>query len=291
MEADGVGTGPDVLTLSSAELESQCATLKAALQGEGVDVQRLDRFAPGGAENAECGARAWYRYFRKLDRAHGRLEEDSGSGGRGLREGAIAATLAAALAEEPIPVQFVDGTVRAVYPKSYHALAWLDSLDRQHLAHAEAARVSAVLETVPDLKVFALGPLQSSRAHRTWLWILTHPGPGLPFDETKSAEPPRWTQSVAPEDFVKVFEAHLELHQARLRLIAQRFPSEGSSESRLPLAGFIGALAAENGVDARLYMRVHSLGKLFATSIAAAEASREARRRAEDKAERRTGVA
>jgi hypothetical protein len=194
------------------------------------------------------------------------------------------------LAEEPVVVVCSDGKVRLVHPKSYHALAWLDSLDRQHLTHAAAAAAAAESEnaSAEELKVHALAPLVSSLAVRMWLWILTTPGAGLPFDEAlETVDPPPWTKAIAPADVLAVFEAHVHVNHERLQVISRAFPSEtGGGKSRLPLAGFVGALAHESGQDARLLMRSHSLGKLFAMSVAAAETAREARKRAEDAASR-----
>ncbi len=278
-------------TISAAELSTACETLLVAIVSEGGAREHAERHAPGGPDNPDTTVRGWLRYYQQLHRIHavlvGHATDGRSSEPRSALDAHLASALSAALVEEPVPVQFADGVVRMVYPKSYHALAWLDSLDRQYLANAHAALALADVQgaSAEELRVHALAPLVSSLAVRLWLWILTHPGPGLPFDESKvTADPPRWTRNVAPEDLIKMFEAHLQIHQERLAIIARAFPSDGQTTTRLPLAGFIGALAHESGQDARLLMRFHSLGKLFATSVTAAEGAREARRRAEEHA-------
>lgn len=279
-EAESGGSG----TIGVAELRASCDTLLRAVIAEGGVREEAEAHAPSGPENPDAGVHGWLRYNQQLHRLHAVLVgHGSGQGEPSKsRNHELEGALAAGLAEEPVAVACDDGVVRFVHPKSYHALAWLDSLDRQYLANAQAAAGVADLETVEDYRVHALAPLVSSLAVRLWLWILTSKGAGLPFDETAvHAKPPKWTETVTPEDLVKVFQAHLQVHQARLSIIARAFPSDTKAQSRLPLAGFIGTLAHESGQDARLLMRFHSLGKLFATSVTAAEGVREARRRAD----------
>lgn len=280
--------GATLETLGVAELRSSCETLLLAIVGEGGSREKAELHAPGATENPDTSVRGWLRYNQQLHRMHAVLVGHGDEGATARRE-RVQEALTAALSEEPSAVTCSDGVVRFVHPKSFHALAWLDSLDRQYLANAQAAAGVADLETADEYRTHALAPLLTSLAVRLWLWILTSKGAGLPFDESMdgdrlAAKAPKWTLTVTPEDLLRFWQAHVAIHQERLAIISRAFPSDGKSQSRLPLAGFIGALAHENGQDARLLMRTHSLGKLFATSVSAAETARDARRRAESTA-------
>jgi hypothetical protein len=52
-------------------------------------------------------------------------------------------------------VQFDDGKIRGVYPKSYHALRWLDSLDAQQLGLMEAAAAALLSGNEPNAETAA----------------------------------------------------------------------------------------------------------------------------------------
>jgi hypothetical protein len=279
--------GDGVVTV--AHLQAQCETVLRAIVAEGGSRAECEANAPLQFAE-EKDAERWLVYLTGLHRRHALLAGGSVAAGASAGSGGdqLSAALADALAEEAVAVEFADGEIRYVHPKSFHALAWLDSLDRQHQRGAQAAAAAAemvsgglapnVLAEATELNtLLALAPLASSLSVRLWLWILTNEAPGLPFDEAvKDAEPPAWTLNVTPQDLLKVYEAHLKVNQERLGIIARAFPSDGRSESRLPLVGFIGVIASENGQDAKLLMRRHSLGKLFATSVSATEASRAA---------------
>src|SRR5690606_38827068 len=98
-----------------------------------------------------------------------------------------------------------------------------------------------------DADVALTAPLARSLAVRLWAWILAHPDPGLPFDEAKPAEPPEWTAALTPEDLVALLKAHVEVHHARVRLVASLFTSDQDADSRLSLSGFLGTVAQELG--------------------------------------------
>jgi hypothetical protein len=186
--------------------------------------------------------------------------------------------VADALAAVPERVRCDDGEERGVHPKSYHALRWLDSLDRQlSLVLAEAARE---VETTADVAVDALSPLAESLCVRLWAWVLTERGPGLPFEDDDAPEPPDWTQRLTPGDLIRFAEAHVRVNHKRNALIASAFPGE-KGESRLSLAGFLGTVA--NDLHTRPFdlLRRWSLGELFAQRVTAAHAQREALKKRE----------
>lgn len=269
-----------------AELQRQCATLERECTVAGVAAELLAGERPGAGENPDPGPFGWLRYFKFLHRTHATAGRAASPAGE-LSAALVDDVLAASLADEPIVVTCSDGERRPVYPKSYHALRWLDALDASLRLNAQCALACAELADGHELKVAAMAPLVESLAVRLWLWVLTHPEPGLPFDEgDRDPQPPAWTGQVTPEDLVAFQHAHVEVHRVRLAILGQALPPDpAAGTSRLSLAGFVGAAANEVNAPRREVMRQWSLGSLFASAVASARASKEARDRADARRE------
>ncbi len=169
-----------------------------------------------------------------------------------------------------------DGSSVAVYPKSYHALAWCDALDRAlHDVGVKAQRLE-------ELAVDTMAPLTASLAVRIWAWILTCPEPGLPFDEgAPKTDPPTWTETLTPGDILQLLQAHFTVNRERIALVAALFPPDREAQSKLSLSGFLGTVAQELSQRPSDVLRRWSMGEAFAQAVVAAEAAREARERAE----------
>ena len=259
---------------SAPGLEARCDALRASCLARGVAEPLVLAVWPGGSDNAvtdDLGK--WVVCYGNL-MALFRMAEER----HGVDREQLNATLAAALAREPASVRLASGRRIGVYPKSYHALRFLDMLDTSML---DAARM---IHEAEEMGASISYPLVESLATRLWVWILTHEEPGLPFDEAKAAEPPEWTKSLEAADLITIADAHRHVNGTRCELIARAFPSDPrSAESRLSLAGFLGASAQEMGVPASDLIRRFSLGELFAQSVAAGQAAREARAAAKDK--------
>lgn len=255
-------------------LEERCRALRGTLRARGESDADLDALAPGGARNQisdPFGAKLrWYALLEgRLAFVEWKQDEE-----RRRAEHA----LAAALSNEPEAVTLSDGQPVAVYPKSYHALAWCDALDR---ALADAAQKAA---TLADLEVATAVPLVTSLATRLWAWILTCREPGLPFDEGAPPEPPEWTLALTPEDLLALLRAHVQVNRERIALVSSLFPPDREAASRLSLSGFLGTVAQELGHRPSDVLRRWSLGEAFAQAVVSAQAAREARQRAEDEA-------
>lgn len=253
------------------EVTERCRILTDTLRARGEPDTALAACAPGGERNAATdplgAAITWYSLLR------GRLafldwQEEA------ERERAHAA-LAAALTNAPIPVECSDGITRAVHPKSYHALAWCDALDRA----LEDVRGKA--QRLEDLEMRAMEPLLQSLAVRVWAWILTHEGPELPFREGDPNDPPEWTEHLTPNDILALLKAHFTVNRERIALVARLFPSEKESESKLSLSGFLATTAQELHQRPSEVLTRWSLGEVFAQAVTAAQAAREGRQRAE----------
>jgi len=124
---------------------------------------------------------------------------------------------------------------------------------------------------------------------RLWVWVLTHPGCGVPWDgDDAPLDPPAWTLDLLPEDLLLIDRAHRLVNAERLRIMTAAFPAaeDGGPPSRLALGGFLAGYAHEHGVQPATLVRRWSLGEVFAASIAAADAHAQAEARAQAKAKR-----
>lgn len=247
--------------------------MRGTLKARGESDSTLDAMAPGGAENQTAAdsfgaAVVWYSLLR------GRLAfltwKDELQQQRGQ------AALSAALANAPVPLTLSSGEKRAVYPKSFHALAWCDALDRA------LDDVSTKTLALHEIEVTVTAPPLVSLAVRLWAWILTCPEPGLPFEEGAPSEPPGWTEALSPEDILAILRAHYECNRERVALVATLFPTDRQAESKLSLSGFLGTVAQEMGHRPSDVLTRWSLGEAFAQAVVTAEAAREARARAEE---------
>ena len=255
--------------------------MRRSLTARGGDTAAAEVAAywPGGAQNPEKGRGGWIFCYANLV---GMLRV--ADLGEGASDSQGDAAVARALAAEPQTVTLCSGEAVQVYPKSYHALRWLDTLDRA--VRDWTALAGSLHPDAPDeLKLLALAPLAESLAVRVWAWILTAGSPAspaaLPFDEAVTSDPPAWTTQLTPEDLLTIARAHANVNGHRLRIIAQAFPSDTKAPSRLNLSGFLGTAAQELGQRPFDVFRHWSLGEAFAQAATAAQASREARERAE----------
>ncbi len=261
-----------VLTLQ--ELRDAAAALERAAVAAGrITEGGLDAHRPGLPEASELDPQAWLRYYGWLAV---QLAEPAKTARRPLPQ-----VLHEALNDEPVPVALRSGVQVAVHPKSLDTLLWLEGLDAdveqcldelRELVDAEAA------DAATPAQARFLAALLKGLALRLFVWTLTHPGVGRPFtEEERDPEPPDWTAALHAEDVEALFRAHLQVNHDDLEFLAQAFPSGRRPDAtRLPLSGFLGAMAHEWGLSAKVVMRQWSLRGLYAQAITAAQTQREA---------------
>jgi hypothetical protein len=257
-------------------LKERCTRLKASLlKSRSATEQEVAAYWPGGAENTETGLGAWVLCYGQLMRFWGRTDPDRHSA-------RLDAALARQLGREPVQVRCESGRLLTIHPKSYHALRWLEALDRVTLL-TQTSREWAL--DSDDAKAAAmLAPVAESLAVRLWVWALTTDGPGVPFPDTGEApDPPEWIASLTIHDLLAIAQAHFRVNMEDLAVIAKAFPAEPDAPSRLSLTGFLGVAAEDAGVPASELMRRWTLGELFAQKITAAERAREVREASEAK--------
>lgn len=261
----------DTLTLGelrqTAELAERQLVAAGVISEEMVALRR-----PGASAYPDEGVLTWLQYYNWLG-----IKTPDGSRAPKASADALRA-LGEAMSNVPQAVTLQSGDRVAVYPKSLYALQWLEALDAGYQGTAEAMVALEASEDAPlrDAARFA-GVLTEGLAIRLWAWILTYEQSDLPFaDAGPVPEPPAWTARLTAADIYALWQAHQYVHQETLELISTMFPRDPASPTRLPLHGFLGAEARERGVRASDLMRRWPIGEIFATSVSAAEAQREA---------------
>lgn len=267
---------------SARELRRRCEEFKSSLLRQRTATEEeIADYWPGGTINTEEHPLGkWiFCYGNLIGMLRRKQPEIVGA--------RVDEAMSAALARDAERVTFEDGVVRSVHAKSYHALRWLDSLDK-----SVTDAVIAVAEFGADaeaVKAMATLPLIESLAVRTWVWVLTEgsaeSNASLPFDESQPLNPPEWTKTLTPKDLLTVFRAHVRINVERLQIIANAFPPDPSNGvTRLSLSGFLGSVAQDMGLRSSDLLRKWSLGEAFAQSVAAAQAARESKERADARA-------
>lgn len=268
-------------------LVERCTMLEQALRAANlVSVDEVDKARPGGAHNPDPSAHGWLSYFAQLHRWH--ATSGATVAPRANRwDGVAMEDLRAALAAEPIPLTLDNGRAVAVYPKGEHALTRVAvaSLAAEWVAVRRLALMSA--DPSPD-SLAAIRAAAEAEAALTaeFVWIVTHPGPGVPWpsEDRWETTPPAWCRDdVSPFDILAIRKAHLDVNLLRINAIAERTRhlAQGGSEA-MPLAAFLGVMAADLQVKPEDFARKWSLGEIFASSLAKWEAQERARRKAED---------
>jgi hypothetical protein len=270
-------TAPDVLTLQDLRNTAELLERESVALGR-LDAAQLDARRPGAsATYPRTTPQDWMLYALWLSRA-------CGAGDETIRRRPLTQVVHEALAETPAGVTLRSGLRVEIYAKSLDTLLFCEALDADLAAvHDQlcAAIVAAAGEDGHLAVARFLERLNTRLAFRLYCWILSAPGPGIPFSE-HDADPaiPSWTATLHAEDVAALYRAHQQVNRDDLAFIAAQFPPEVSAaKSRLPLSGFLGAMAHEMNLAAREVMRNFTVRGLFAQAIVAAETHRAARAR------------
>lgn len=160
----------------------------------------------------------------------------------------------------------------SVHPKSLNALIELaerdavigffnTGLDALH----ELVKVNPTPERVEHV---ARATRELAYQQRICVWIVTHPGPGLPFaEEETSPRLPAWLDDLSPVDALLVFRAHEDVNAGRLAAL-QNLPrgKKGSDDGERGWGVYLANLASLLNRTAEQLSRDQSLAALFAQS-------------------------
>jgi len=217
---------------------------------------------PGGKENPGRDYSAWMSCYFNLGRFMGRLTDEQASD----VDPAIAdQALADALRGAPVTVDLVDGSARAVYPKSWHALihcterdGWLDHLQATYRSVEQTTGARAVLLRGQLLQ-------EINYQLRVLVWIVCHEEPGLPFaDGDMTPTPPDWTETLHPLDFPRLVKANQVVNGLRLSLVFTLLAPKTDGTKVLSFATLVTAAADRLKIPARRLARDETLESVIA---------------------------
>lgn len=271
MEATAAAPG---LSLQDLRNAAEVLEREAVAGGRLADTD-LDARRPGtGEAYPDTSAHAWLAYALWLQE---RIARAPSAGERSRAQ-----VVHEALADEPVAVRLDAGTEIRIHAKSLNALLVLEGLDAdlQQVRAPLADLVAAQEDGAVDGAAVAafVGSLLTAQAVRYFAWILAHPGPGLPFAESEPLPtPPDWTAALTGPDLERIVLAHLQVNRRDLDFLAKAFPRQGGGTAgRLPLSGFLGAQAAEDGLEPKVLLLDRSLRSVFAAAVVRAETHRQA---------------
>jgi hypothetical protein len=160
----------------------------------------------------------------------------------------------------------------SVHPKSMNALIELaerDAVIGFFNAGLDALRELVVANPTPDrVEHLARGVREVGYQERICVWIVTHPGPGLPYpEEVTTPELPDWLSYLSPVDALLIFAAHEDVNAGRLAAL-QALPrgKKRADDVERGWGVYLANMASLMNRSAEQLARDHSLASLFAQS-------------------------
>lgn len=218
--------------MKKKELIEACTTHRATIETRSLaTADEVERYWP------EAGVRApmskWIYCYAQYTRLVGRMEFVTPG-----KPYAVEQTLKAQQAE-PIEISLQSGEVVKVYPKSFHALRWIEK--QSFWIQWLGVRLTAMEEAMVDYEELSKGgnsPLGTMRQpgtvhartvdeidHRTVLicWAACHEGAGLPW-AAGTEEPPLYAvpavyRDLSPFDITRLHAAIVEVNMSRLQYL------------------------------------------------------------------------
>lgn len=177
----------------------------------------------------------------------------------------------------------------SVHPKSMNALIELaerDAVIGLMNAGLDALRDMVTTNPTPEyVDHMARSIREVGYQERICVWIVTHPGPGLPFpEEETNPELPPWLAYLSPVDVLLIFAAHEDVNAGRLAAL-QALPrgKKKANDVERGWGVYLANLASLLNRSAEQLARDHSLAALFAQSYVHAVEQERAMEEAEKK--------
>jgi hypothetical protein len=262
------------------DLKAKCEYIESEIRFKELATnEELDSYRPGGDENPDRDQGAWVFWYATLIRYVGRLELKESQRERATEGGER--TILDALTDKPVTVELQpigDEPSRrvSVYPKSFEALAFVDSRERNIRWLSEQNQ--KLLPLPANLTVETITAVDRETIHQYGLIVhaVTHAGAGLPFPaEDPPAALPAWITDLSPINIIDIHNAHIECNVFRIHalyLLLEITTGETQPARRLSWATFFSARAEEIGIETRSLMRDRSLTSQIASALIAAEA-------------------
>jgi hypothetical protein len=261
-----VARGPSLLT----RLQGFCQQYRQDLLVR--QVATADEIAacwPGGADNNDKSTWGWVRCYGSLRVMVARLSPAERAAAEAQRKQQVLD----ALSDTPETVELSGGVTRTVYAKSDVALGMIDGLNRKLAAIVDDASVLRLVDTAEAIDLCIRAHSEQSFLQRVMAWIITTPGPGLPFPENAiEVELPDEYASLTPIDYYILAEAFQRVNILRLAML---------SDSRTPgkrpdWPVYWASVSGDTGIPVPRLRRDQSLASLLATNAERARAHREA---------------
>ncbi len=251
-----------------AGIKARCARMRVTVLHPARPLAakaEVEGWWPGGANNPSRTLGGWIICYGQLCAFIARRGEKASPATEEQNNRVIASMLRG----EPKAVPLVAGGTVHVYPKSYNALETIGQLDRTY------AQIMYWRDSFPEVDGDAIERAQALTMigrvlvllNATFIWIVTHPGPGVPYDSVFTVPwdageiPPVWCFEADPLDIGRIAVAHNEVNMLRVAAL----PKLDKSDSRgLGWASFLTSASEATHTDPTTLANDHSLASLIA---------------------------
>ena len=271
-------------------LKDRCRLLEASLSVAGpAAINAAAEQKPGSGANPDTSAHGWLHYLCALHRAHERSGAAVATAGNSGRwDNRIIETTRDALAAVPIPLTLSNGVQVAVHPKGEFALHRLVVVDAV-LAYAAALMLTVrdlPLErrTPPALDLLKAATELERQCEREFCTIVCHEGADIPGNPagpyTWEIPLADWSATIDGGDVLLIRRAHMHVNHARIAEIVERTQRYAENQTgSLPIAAFLGIMAADLHVRAKDLSRQYSVGEVVAQALLRWEQSEQQRKK------------
>lgn len=201
-------------------MKERCETIAEHLRARKTATEEEIATCYNQPETGDLGWALTYGDLRALHRQH-----TPSKGDRGAKHVKADGLILDALRGAPASVSLsapVNGKGEiSVHPKSLNALIELaerDAVIGFYNAGVVALREMFKAEPTPDRAEHLTKAMREvSYQQQVCVWIVTHPGPDVPFPfDITSPQPPDWVGQLSPLDVLLVFRAHQQVNAGRL---------------------------------------------------------------------------
>ncbi len=256
-------------SISRQQLREECALLERAIAptSETPLPAELGAWKPGGDRNRHpaSSAQGWFVYFRRLTAWHARNGDDGSpnSPAKAAADPWAVEALTEAALTKPSRVQPAGGLTRylTVYPKSFQVLSHLYARE-MGLARLQSLIAPAYEQPDFDPALMRRAMAALSSEHLLAAWIVTHPGPGMPWDPDgpPPAEIPAHITALDAVELHQLLAMNHEVNYQRL-VVARAFltPDLSKAEEQLFWSPFFAKAGELLGEPPKVLMRDHAL--------------------------------